>query len=117
MKGLLLIAHGSRLESSNAEVVQLGQKLQAASSQFQWLDIAFLELTTPTVSQQIDAAVNTGVTELTVFPYFLAAGSHVQKDLPELMTKARQQYPQVQFRLTAHLGAMDELVALILKHL
>ena len=115
MKGFLLVAHGSRLQSSNDEIIALGQKLSAGNDQFGWLDIAFLELTDPGVSLQIDTAVNAGITELLIFPYFLAAGYHVQTDLPDLVDQARKRHPALQLTLMQHLGARDELVSLILQ--
>ena len=114
MKGFLLVAHGSRLQQSNDEIIALRQKLQARSDQFDWLDIAFLELTPPKLDEQIDSAVNAGVTELLIFPYFLAAGYHVQSDLPDIIEQARKRHPALQVTLLPHLGARDELVSLIL---
>ncbi|WP_428240115.1 sirohydrochlorin chelatase [Gynuella sp.] len=116
MKGLLLVAHGSRLVESNNEIEVLRDKLRAGNSDFDWLDIAFLELASPQVGSQIDAAVQSGVTDLKVFPYFLAAGYHVRTDLPELLEHARDKYPDLSITLAQHLGAREELVSLILKH-
>lgn len=115
MKALLLIAHGSRKASSNQEVAELASKLAQHSSPFEHIAHGFLELTTPKVPDAIAQLVATGATEVTILPYFLAAGMHVTEDLPELLAKAQARYPDVRFTLLEHLGAAELMPSWILQ--
>lgn len=119
MKGLLLIAHGSRLASSNSEIALLAERLnqrlgQLSASQYDVAKHCFLELCQPDIPETIGNMVSDGCKQVTLFPYFLAAGHHVTTDLPEFLAKARSAYPDVDFHLLPHIGAVDAIVDLIL---
>jgi len=117
MKSLLLVAHGSRKVSSNSAVEQLVEKLrqQLSGSGFYCITHAFLELTTPSVADGVNVLVKGGSTEIIVMPYFLAPGTHVVDDLPELIEVCKSNYPLVNFVITPHLGEVDGMVDLILQ--
>lgn len=115
MKALLLIAHGSRKTSSNQEVAQLTVKLKQHTSEFELINYGFLELTRPKVPDAVAELVAAGATEVTMLPYFLAAGMHVSEDLPGLLAHAKASYPQVTFRLLEHLGAAELMPSWILQ--
>jgi len=115
MKALLLIAHGSRKVSSNQEVADLAQKLTTQGSDFALIGHGFLELTTPKVADAIEALVEKGAKEVTILPYFLAAGMHVSEDLPELLEQAQTAHPDVHFNLLEHLGAAERMPQWILQ--
>lgn len=116
MKTLLLVAHGSRLVSSNDAVKQLTIKLrdQLLVSDFEAIEYAFLELTGPSIPEGIASLVEQGATDLVVLPYFLAPGTHVVDDVPQLVRMARKLYPEVSFTIMPHLGAVEGMIDLIL---
>ena len=83
MKSLLVIAHGSRRESSNDEVRQLVKTISnQPDSGFDDVSAAFLELAEPSIPDGLEACIEQGGKEIIVFPYFLAAGRHVVEDIP-----------------------------------
>lgn len=107
MNALLIIAHGSRKQSSNDEVAQLAQRTAQLPSDFELISHGFLELTTPNVPDAIQALVEQGATNIVVMPYFLAAGYHVQEDLPALLEEAKQRHPDIKISRVAHIGSAD----------
>ncbi len=112
MKALLLVAHGSRLETSNREVEQLVLAV-GAQARFDRVECAFLELAEPDIPTGIGRCVEAGADSIVVVPYFLAAGTHVQHDIPAMVEEARERYPDCRFELTDHIGAaalMPELI-------
>lgn len=112
---LLLIAHGSRRQSSNDEVRRLVEsvaKLQAP--EVADVTVAFLELAEPSIPQGLARCAALGASEIIVFPYFLAAGTHVAQDIPEAIAAFQQARPDIQIRVTAHLGASEILPLAIL---
>ena len=110
MKSLLLIAHGSRRETSNDEVRLLAQRLREDGG-FGFDDVraAFLEIAEPSIPDALAACVADGAREIAVFPYFLAAGRHVATDIPELVEPFSRAHPQIRVSVTAHLGASQLL--------
>ena len=115
MKALLLIAHGSRKQSSNDEVAQLAERVKAQPSEFEAVTHCFLELTEPRVPTAIDQLITDGASDITILPYFLAAGYHVADDLPKLLEDAKNTYPHIQFKMLEHLGAADLMPQWILQ--
>ena len=85
MRALLVVAHGSRRVASNDEVRQLTDELRAAAGdEYAQVECAFLELAQPSIPDGIDCCVAEGATEVVILPYFLSAGRHVAKDIPEI---------------------------------
>ncbi|MFA7174388.1 MAG: CbiX/SirB N-terminal domain-containing protein [Kiritimatiellia bacterium] len=114
MKALLIVAHGSRLQRSNDEVIELAEKLQSSGSiKHDLVQAAFLELTAPLISQGIQDCINAGATQITVFPYFLNSGKHVMTDIPSQVSQATKQYPNIKIQVIPHLGAADSMIAMI----
>ena len=75
---LLIVAHGSRRQASNEEVRALARRLAAAQHpDIGEIEVAFLELAEPSIADGLTNCVNKGAKEIAVFPYFLAAGTHV----------------------------------------
>lgn len=108
---LLLIAHGSRKEVANHEVRELAAQIEKHSaSDYEAVVPAFLEFTQPDIGNGIDYCVKSGAKNITVFPYFLSAGAHVNRDVPEQVEIASQRHPGVNFHLTRHFGCSDSIV-------
>ena len=111
---LLLTAHGTRLEPSNEEVRQLTTLLRdKVGERFARVECAFLELTKPSLAEVIDRVIAEGSTSITVLPYFLVAGRHVAKDIPEIVNEKRRQYPDVQIQVTDYFGSDSQVPDLL----
>ena len=110
MHALLLIAHGSRRQTSNEEVRSLASTLALKSKQdFDLVESAFLELAEPSIPDGVRECVQQGATRITVLPYFLSAGRHVATDIPAELEKSQQQHPNLQIKVAPYLGAADEI--------
>ena len=118
MNALLIIAHGSRLPEANDEVLQLAKRLERlAGKAFTRVAHAYLEIADPPVDRVIDRLAESGVTEITVLPYFLALGSHVASDVPRMVDEAKGKHPHIRFTILPHLGALEGIDSLIVKQL
>lgn len=112
---LLIAAHGSRRQASNDEVRRLGERVaDLRGPGIDHVEVAFLELAEPGIPEGLNRCAALGASEIIVFPYFLAAGTHVAEDIPEALTAFAAAHPQVRLRLTAHLGASTALPGSIL---
>ncbi len=115
-RALLIVAHGSRRAESNAEVRRLTERiarLVSADPRIRVVRCAFLELAEPRIGEGIDACVAQGAEEIVVLPYFLAAGRHVQADIPAEVEAKRAQHPGIRITLAPHLGASEALAGLL----
>lgn len=115
MKLLLIVAHGSRLKSSNEEIVELVKKVNEVSNSNLIVKYAFLELEEPSISSSIEFCLNEmNIDEIDIFPYFLAAGKHVKFDIPNEINLLKKKHPFLKINLLQHLGKNEGLINLIL---
>lgn len=111
---LIVVAHGSRRQSSNKEVEALTQKVKPlVVPKYSMVKTAFLELATPSIEESIVMCMDEGATHIVIFPYFLAYGNHVSHDIPTIVASMKQKYPHVTFTLKEHLGAAIDMPLLI----
>ncbi|RXI43978.1 hypothetical protein CRU99_06020 [Malaciobacter mytili] len=116
MTTLIIVAHGSKLESSNMEVIELVKNIKKENNSLH-ITYAFLELSKPSLLEEIEEQIKTGAKEIKVFPYFLAAGKHVKSDIPNIIEQSRVHYPNIKFELLPHLGICKGISSLILSNI
>jgi len=115
MKALLLVAHGSRRESSNQEVRDLAARLgERASRSFAHVDCAFLEIAAPLIPDGIQRCIDAGADQVVVLPYFLSAGRHVVEDIPNDVAIKQAEHPGVDIRIAPYLGSAQGVIDLLL---
>jgi sirohydrochlorin ferrochelatase len=114
MKALLLVAHGSRRNQSNSEVLILADKLKGhCSEQYAIVHAAFLELAEPEIPEGIKHCVDHGATSIVVLPYFLNSGRHVTEDIPNIVNSTKRDYPNIDIGIAAHIGGSDLMIKLL----
>jgi sirohydrochlorin cobaltochelatase len=109
--GLILFAHGSRDPQWRLPFEAMLQKAQAEHAGP--VALAFLECMQPSLDEAIDALAQAHVTHIRIVPVFLAVGSHVRKDLPELIAQSRDKHPGLFISATAAIGEQPEIQAAI----
>jgi len=110
---VLLVAHGSRVQTSNQEVVDLAGRLAENLAPGQAATHAFLEMAQPSIPEAIDTLVDGGAPRIVLIPYFLSAGRHVIEDIPALVDAARRRHPGVAIEVTGHFGAQQAVPQLL----
>jgi len=112
MKGVLLIAHGSRATETEAAFEAI-QSMVKAKLPGKAIEIAFMGNSERTVEKGICSLAEKGIAEIKVVPYFLFMGIHMKEDIPGLVAKYAEKYPQIAITMGGHLG-IDERLADIL---
>ncbi|WP_300497985.1 CbiX/SirB N-terminal domain-containing protein [uncultured Methylophaga sp.] len=114
MKALLLVAHGSRRQRSNDEVIELAEKLKTECAQhYDIVQAAFLELADTLIADGIENCVNDGATHITVLPYFLNSGRHVTEDIPHDVDSTRARFHDVHIQIAQHIGASAAMIDML----
>jgi sirohydrochlorin ferrochelatase len=114
MKALVLVAHGSRRQASNEEVTALSELVSnRMADDFPIIEAGFLELAEPSIFNAIDRCVQQGATDISVLPYFLSAGRHVQHDVPAEINNAKAIHPGIPMLLLPHIGGSPQMIELI----
>jgi sirohydrochlorin ferrochelatase len=112
MTGLVVFAHGSRIESANQAVRDVAE--QMAKSGHPLVEPAFLELGQPDLAGAVDRLVSRGATRIIVIPYFLTLGTHLQRDLPRLAGQVARHHENVQIEVTSPLDGHPALLQALL---
>jgi precorrin-8X/cobalt-precorrin-8 methylmutase len=119
MEKIILIGHGSpRKEANNVEIMAgLLHRAIHPDCQDQCVKAAYMQFAQPDIAATIAACVEQGADRIVVHPFFLYAGVHVTKDIPEAIEGAGRKYPGVEFVYTEPLGAHEGLVRIILERI
>lgn len=107
-KALILFAHGAR----DPRWAEPFQRLQAMTRKAQpsiRVELAFLDLMTPTLPTLVKQLVEEHVLDITIAPVFLGQGGHVLTDLPNMVMTLRTSYPQLKLKQLEAVGE-DSLV-------
>ena len=112
----LLIAHGSRRDSANQDLVKLAAAVRERAN-YAIVEIAYLEIAEPTIPQGGRRCVERGAAEVRLLPYFLSAGAHVVDDLEKHRADLSAQFPGVRFTLCPPLGLHPKLIDVVLERL
>lgn len=109
MTALVVFAHGSSLEPANEAVRQVAARLAAETGQL--VEAAFLEGGTPDLNGAVERCLGKGAAQITILPYFLTLGLHLQRDLPRLVSGVEAAHPGVALRVAQPLDGHPSLVA------
>jgi sirohydrochlorin ferrochelatase len=112
----LLIAHGSRLEAANQDLVTLAEQLRARDI-YPIVEIAYLELAEPTILDAGKTCVQEGARRVYLLPYFLSAGAHVSNDLERYRRELSAKFPFVRFTLCKPLSSHPLLIEIVIDRL
>lgn len=113
-QGLIVFAHGSRIESANEGVRAVARDLARAGS-FGHVEPAFLELGQPDLAGAVARLTGQGVTRIVILPYFLTLGLHLERDLPRIVAGLAEAHPGIEIRVTAPLEGHPGLVPILLE--
>jgi sirohydrochlorin ferrochelatase len=113
---VLLIAHGSRRATANADLTQLAQ-LVVERTEYSLVEVSYLELAEPSIPNGGRTCVTRGATRVLMMPYFLSAGVHVANDLAEFRQQLQAEFPHVDFVLCPHLGLHPLMVDIVVDRL
>ncbi len=116
MNALIILAHGSRRQESNQEIIELTFQVKSiANDEYDIIEYAYLELAEPALLQCIDNVISNGASSITVFPYFLNSGNHVKRDIPAMIESASSNHPDCRFDISAFIGMHKDMPKLILE--
>ena len=111
---LIIVAHGSRKESSNSEIILLGEKVKPlVDTQYDVVKTSFLEFAAPSLKESITDCVKEEARDIVILPYFLAPGKHVTFDIPAIVKQMGIMYPEVKIVLKEHLGSAKGMASLL----
>jgi sirohydrochlorin cobaltochelatase len=111
-QAIILFAHGAR-SAIWAQPFERLRDLVSAQQPESRVALAFLELMTPSLPDQVASFVAEGITTISVVPVFFGQGGHIRKDLPLLIDDLRAQYPGLDVRVAQAVGENEQVLQAI----
>ena len=112
MRGIVLLAHGARDPQWAEPFEAIRERVRSSRPEYP-IALAYLEMMQPTLEEAIAAVCNEGASSITVFPLFLAQGSHLKQDVPRILDAIRASYPNTPIAIEPALGEVPELLQAI----
>lgn len=82
MKGILILAHGSREKSTEDTLWKIVKMLKNEMNDYM-IETAFLQFSESNLHTGLDKLKAHGVNDIKVVPYFLFDGVHIREDIPK----------------------------------
>ena len=113
-KGVILIAHGSRLQKTADEMLALVESLQKKLTDTV-VEPAFMELQKPDLKTAINSLVEKGIHKISIIPLFFFTGRHMRDDIPDQVEECRKLYKECELDLRPCFGLSDEFMEALVK--
>ncbi len=111
--GVVVFAHGSRIEAANEAVRAAGRELARAGG-FEHVEAAFLELGEPDLPGAVARLAAAGVSRVVVIPYFVMPGLHLERDLPRIVEDISRTLRGVDIEVTPPLDGHPAMIQILL---
>ncbi len=108
-EAITFAAHGSRLENANTFVLELVAKLITDKP----VNIGFLEMAQPSLTQAITTHIQSGQRHIRVIPLFFAPGKHTLQDIPAVTAQVTAKFPDIHISVDTFVGTHPDFLALL----
>lgn len=112
MRGVLILAHGSRVAATKETINQVIDIVRNKITDMP-IEIAYMEFCEENIERGIKTLAEAGVTEIKAVPYFLFEGIHIREDIPNELAEILKKYPGVKVEMGKTLGADERLADII----
>ncbi|WP_119153693.1 sirohydrochlorin chelatase [Caldimonas tepidiphila] len=112
---ILLVGHGSRETSGNAEIETFADQWRTKHPDWR-IEVCFIEFAEVMLDAGLARAA-AGSRRVLVVPLILNAAGHVKMEIPEHIEEARAAHPGVEFLYAPHLTACDPILSILKRRL
>jgi sirohydrochlorin ferrochelatase len=101
---VIILSHGSRSGNADRAIRKVVEELRNIGGRMD-VEHAFLQYVPPTLQEVLERCIGKKADRIVIVPFFLQEGTHVIRDIPELVHLARKQNPSVTIVVTDYVGA------------
>lgn len=112
MKGILVLAHGSREKETELILAQIIKMTQERLKDV-IIETAYLQFSDVNLEKGLDKLIEKNVTEIKVIPYFLFSGVHIREDIPREIEEYLANKSNVKITMGNTLGADPRLADIL----
>ena len=98
-KGILLCYHGTRSNEGIKDTIKLLKVFKKRNKDCT-VKIGYLEITKPTIENQLDFFFKKKFDNLLIVPAMIFSGNHVTKDIPKIINNSKKKFkklPKINF--------------------
>lgn len=103
MKGILILAHGSREKETEVTLKRVAELTQSKLEDV-IIETAYLQFSEVNLEKGLDKLIEQGVVDIKVVPYFLFDGVHIREDIPKEIEDYLTDKPNVKITMGETLG-------------
>lgn len=111
MKGIIVVGHGSRSKAAREVFHRIVEGFKESTGTE--TEGCFMEISEPFIPETIDKMYAEGVREITVLPYFLFSGIHIQEDIPEILLSVRNKHTDLKISMAQPIGFHEAMVDIL----
>ena len=111
-EAIILLGHGSRVPEAGESMHLVAEGLKSKHG-YKMVEVCFLSRLGPHFEETFEKCVAGGARRVTVIPYFLHGGLHIELDIPEMLKKSAASHPGVRVVLGDRLGYDDALIDIV----
>ncbi|MBB6450110.1 sirohydrochlorin ferrochelatase/sirohydrochlorin cobaltochelatase [Geomicrobium halophilum] len=108
MQAILYVGHGSRVAEGNEQFKRFIQRVEDRHDHIQ--EIAFIELSSPTIMEGVTACVERGADRIAVVPVLLLTAHHANVDIPRELEAAKETFPEVTLSYGRPFGVQEDVI-------
>lgn len=112
MRGILILAHGSREKSTEQTLQQVVKYLGEIFSE-EVIETAYLQFSSVNLKAGLDNLKAKGILDIVVIPYFLFDGVHIREDIPKEIDDYLKENGNVRITMGKTLGADKRLAEIL----
>lgn len=116
MKGILILAHGSREKSTENTLREIVAMLHGQVKDCV-IETAYLQFSDINLEAGLDKLAAQNVKDITVIPYFLFEGVHIREDIPAELDEYRKSNPDIAIHMGKTLGAHPKLAEILVERI
>lgn len=114
IEAVIIMGHGSATSGAGDDMEHIA-RVMSEKPGYPIVAISYLSRQEPTFTEAFEKCIARGAKRIIVIPYFLHAGVHILKDIPEMVKEKAAQYQDVEVVVGRHLGFDELLVELVRK--
>lgn len=109
MESILYVAHGTRVNTGKEKSIEFIQEIQKIMPQV-IQEIAFIEISAPSIPEGLEKCIAAGATRIIVIPILLFSTQHNKKDIPDLVSRIKENYPSIAIEIKQAIGIQKLLI-------
>jgi len=108
----IILGHGSRSRGADTAIKRIAMEIGKIGC-YATVQYAFLQFIPPTPAEVLEKCVQQKVDKIIIVPFFLQRGTHVMRDIPDIIKDAKKRYPSIEFVVTEIIGSHHKLAQLV----